>query len=297
MSNWGKGVINDIGWGQGANNDIGWGSIYDKSNAGETLLSGGDFEGILNQFPGASLGLRLDKLDKNYTGSAIKVRRSSDNAEQDIGFVDGILDTASLLDFVGSGNGKVVIWYTQIGDGNNATQLTASKQPTIVKHGSVVLDNGKPAILFPTNLQGNMSFNSVNQTTLLSVAKIENLSQINYVLWSESANKGFFYGGTYSGVNGLGIVNGSLKSITGENLESKIAYFNYNGSNYDVAENGNSVTALPNGANFPLDSVGRPNISPVEFDGKMQEIILYPSEQSANKVAMENNINNRYNIY
>ena len=42
MSDWGKGVINDIGWGQGANNDIGWGSIYDKSNAGETLLGGGD---------------------------------------------------------------------------------------------------------------------------------------------------------------------------------------------------------------------------------------------------------------
>jgi surface protein len=38
MSDWGKGVINNIGWGQGANNDIGWGSIYDKSNAGETLL-------------------------------------------------------------------------------------------------------------------------------------------------------------------------------------------------------------------------------------------------------------------
>jgi hypothetical protein len=43
MSNWGKGVINNIGWGQGANNDIGWGSIYDKSNAGETLLSGGGY--------------------------------------------------------------------------------------------------------------------------------------------------------------------------------------------------------------------------------------------------------------
>jgi hypothetical protein len=41
MSDWGKGVINNIGWGQGANNDIGWGSIYDKSNAGETLLSSG----------------------------------------------------------------------------------------------------------------------------------------------------------------------------------------------------------------------------------------------------------------
>ena len=41
MSDWGKGVNNNIGWGQGADNNIGWGSIYDKSNAGETLLSGG----------------------------------------------------------------------------------------------------------------------------------------------------------------------------------------------------------------------------------------------------------------
>ena len=45
MSDWGKGVINNIVWGQGANNDIGWGSIYDKSNAGETLLSSG---GVFN---------------------------------------------------------------------------------------------------------------------------------------------------------------------------------------------------------------------------------------------------------
>jgi len=38
MSDWGKGVINNIGWGQGANNDIGWGSIYADSNSGLTLL-------------------------------------------------------------------------------------------------------------------------------------------------------------------------------------------------------------------------------------------------------------------
>ena len=44
MSDWGQGVNNNIGWGQGANNDIGWGSIYDKSNAGETLLSGSGFD-------------------------------------------------------------------------------------------------------------------------------------------------------------------------------------------------------------------------------------------------------------
>jgi hypothetical protein len=53
MSDWGKGVINNIGWGQGADNNIGWGSIYDKSYAGETLLSSGsdfdsDYQAVLD---------------------------------------------------------------------------------------------------------------------------------------------------------------------------------------------------------------------------------------------------------
>jgi len=38
MSDWGKGVNNDIGWGQGGTNDIGYGSIYADSNSGLTLL-------------------------------------------------------------------------------------------------------------------------------------------------------------------------------------------------------------------------------------------------------------------
>ena len=153
MSNWGKGVINDIGWGQGANNDIGWGSIYDKSNAGETLLSGGGFEGMLNLFPNASLGLSLDKLDKNYTGSAIKVRRSSDNNELDIGFVDGVLDIATLLTFAGTGDAFVTIIYDQVGS-NNMTQTTANLQGQIVSNGSVILKGGKPCIIRSANNDG-----------------------------------------------------------------------------------------------------------------------------------------------
>jgi hypothetical protein len=38
MSDWGKGVNNNIGWGQGGTNDIGYGSIYAVSNSGDTLL-------------------------------------------------------------------------------------------------------------------------------------------------------------------------------------------------------------------------------------------------------------------
>jgi len=63
MSDWGKGVNNDIGWGQGANNDIGWGSIYDKSNAGETLLSGGGGFNPSNLFSNGEEGVWYDPSD------------------------------------------------------------------------------------------------------------------------------------------------------------------------------------------------------------------------------------------
>jgi hypothetical protein len=56
---------------------------------------------LLDDYPNATVAYSLRKLRTAYTGAAIRVRRSSDNAEQDINFVSGDLDTQSLLDFVG----------------------------------------------------------------------------------------------------------------------------------------------------------------------------------------------------
>ena len=83
MSNWGKGVINDIGWGQGANNDIGWGSIYDKSNAGETLLSGGgggsgfdtDYQAVLDY--ATSESYTLPSASQQIIGNALVIKLKS----------------------------------------------------------------------------------------------------------------------------------------------------------------------------------------------------------------------------
>jgi hypothetical protein len=55
---------------------------------------------ILDTYPNAAVAYSLRKLRTAYSGSAIRVRRPSDNAEQDIGFVGNDLDTASLLSFV-----------------------------------------------------------------------------------------------------------------------------------------------------------------------------------------------------
>lgn len=84
-----------------------------------------------------------------YNGSAIRVRRASDNAEQNIGFSDALLDTAGLLSFVGAGNGYVATIYDQSGNGRNFSQATPTKQAMIVNSGSLVTAiNGKPAMLF-----------------------------------------------------------------------------------------------------------------------------------------------------
>jgi hypothetical protein len=59
---------------------------------------------LLDAYSGGSAAFSLRKLRAAYTGSAIRVRRASDNAEQDIGFVNNQLDTGSLSSFAGSQN-------------------------------------------------------------------------------------------------------------------------------------------------------------------------------------------------
>lgn len=71
-----------------------------------------------------------------YGGAAVRVRRSSDNAELDIGFnAAGTLDVATLLTFVGAGNGFVKIWYDHSGHGYDFRQATTTAQAQIVTGG------------------------------------------------------------------------------------------------------------------------------------------------------------------
>jgi hypothetical protein len=95
----------------------------------------------------ATAAFSLRKLRTSYAGSAIKVRRSSDNTEQDIGFVDNLLDTASLLTFCGAGDGFIRTWYDQTGNARHLQQATNANQPRIVAAGAVeAAINSKPAI-------------------------------------------------------------------------------------------------------------------------------------------------------
>lgn len=79
--------------------------------------------------------LSLKKLVSTAT-VAIRVRRSSDNTEQDIGFTANSLDTASLATFVGANSAYVTKFYDQTGNGFDMVQATSTKQPRIVNAGA-----------------------------------------------------------------------------------------------------------------------------------------------------------------
>lgn len=103
----------------------------------EPFSEGGD---LLDSYPGAlraySTGRRLKS---DYTGALFRVRRSSDNAEQDIGFVPetGLVNTSALTTFVGAGDGLVTTIYDQSGNITDIGNGTAAGQPAIVLAGVV----------------------------------------------------------------------------------------------------------------------------------------------------------------
>jgi hypothetical protein len=82
-----------------------------------------------------------------YGSPCIRVRRSGDNSETNIGFnTSGNLDTASLTAFViaggGTQNGFIVTYYDQSTNARNATQANNSKQAQIVSSGSLMTNGG-----------------------------------------------------------------------------------------------------------------------------------------------------------
>lgn len=100
---------------------------------------------LLDAYPNAIAAWSFRKLRDAYAGSAIRVRRSSDDTQQDIGFdANGNLDTASLKTFVGANNAFVVTQYDQSGNGVDATTATTADQPRIMASGVIERQNGRP---------------------------------------------------------------------------------------------------------------------------------------------------------
>lgn len=112
------------------------------------------FTGLLDESHDAGyttdVAYSLRKLRAEYEGSAIRVRRSQDDAEIDIGFdSNGLLDTAAIATHCANKNGFVTKWYDQSGNSKDAVQATSTKQPAIYEVGVQVKDsNNRPFVKF-----------------------------------------------------------------------------------------------------------------------------------------------------
>jgi hypothetical protein len=103
---------------------------------------------LLDRLAKPVIAFSLRKLNSQYTGNCIKVRRNNDNAELDIGFdTSGDLDKNTLLEFVGGNSGFVKTWHDQSGNNNHAIQANNALQPRIVNAGTLEVNNNNiPAL-------------------------------------------------------------------------------------------------------------------------------------------------------
>ena len=253
------------------------------------------YSGFGDVFGGATAYYSLRKFTEAETLNAIRVRRSSDDAEQDIGFdSNGDLDTTALLAFVGTGgtdNGFVSKWYDQSGNGNDATNATASEQPLIVSGGTLVEENGKAAIL-PDGVDDELQMSA---QTLKSVFVVDE---------PETAQNGVL--GGYLATMTTKLVyrtNASLENtfsgtITDQALFSVFAEGASDPRSINAFRNGTAATNNPRSLNLNTNSghlLSRGGGG--YYSKKVQEIIIFDSDQKANRTGMETNINDHFDIY
>ena len=255
------------------------------------------FLGLLDDYPGAAAAYSLRLLDSTYTGSAIRVRRESNNAEQDIGFDEnGDLDTAALATFCSGTNGFVKVWYDQSGNGNDATQTVLGSQPKIYDSSTgVELLGGNSAIL------GNNGYLLMSSSILgsgdYSVFGVCEYSQVDML-----------YGGNNPTI-GLWTLNGNLyqrfdnstdinHSDSLSNNDYILTYQNRNSGTCVVAYNGITGTSGSNTASFTINRLlSGFGSTAYNFQGKVQALIFYNSDQTSNRSGIETNINDFYSIF
>jgi PKD repeat protein len=291
---------------------VGAGGVEIKSSYIEILVPL-----LLDVFPNAAAAYSLRKLRAAYTGSAIRVRRSSDNTEQDIGFNGSNgLDTTALLAFVGAGNGFVSTWYDQSGNGSDVTQTSSANQPQIVSSGSVITENGNPSVLF----DGTNDFLNRTQTasnifaanhSLFSVNKATGGSLRKCILESTSSTSNLFN----PSVEYNGNLPNNIRMFSGDGAANTLTTSTNTFGNSQLIlsalKNGTTIQELFVNNVFQGSTV--PAITPTVqitgynigtfrsandrfFGGNMQELVLYNSYESSNRSAIENNIMNYYGI-
>lgn len=264
---------------------------------------------------------------------------SSSDWEDQTGTQDGALSGSPALFSGQNYNGFVATWYDQSGNSRDFAQATAASQPTILKDGSINLENTKPAILHD-GVNDDMEVAASTSTfKFLHDGTTSSVFMVTRVAFEPDPNDLYALLGTFNGsssstgalfrfddrtANGNNekyrFVVGNSKTglLSIDNISSDGEFpaetqlllstiIDANDSTYanrDIMKinsgsiiANNSNTTLPSSAdsdqNLTLGSNGSSNFIPANF----QEIIIYDSDQTLDRGAIESNINSHWGIF
>jgi hypothetical protein len=227
--------------------------------------------------------------------------------EANIGEVYGI---AGIPAYDNTVNGFVETWYDQSGNGNNATQLTASNQPRIVIDGELIMNaKGFPSIAqyrggAGTNVNRSFVINNglpVLNSTHFAVTQYNR--QFSYHLIGTAA-AGSSRVGRYSS-DQFRISQGGTSATSGAVFPTSVVKL----ATVNNAASGGTTTGFVDGVQAFSANLADPSSTGLVYkylfrgdndsSGALlySEFIYYSSDQSANRPAIEANINNQYEIY
>jgi len=245
--------------------------------------------GLLDTYP-AALAYSLRTLRAEMaTSPVVRVRRSNDNSEQD--FTSSQITDGTLASFCGANSGFVRTWYDQSGNSNHAVQTTAAAQPRIVTAGVIDAEAGKPAIVWPSVNHG-LSF-MLRMTTVRTYILLARCS--NTLLGDRPFLLGDSTEYQYHAGNGTWLdSNYSPPSV--RNGDNRL-----NGVSANFATTARSpiryIFTMINTANAPASSLMFDRGNGRSWVGPVQEVIIYTTDQGANRAAIETNINAHYSVF
>ena len=258
---------------------------------------------LLDAYGGAHAAYSLRKLNSDYTGAAIRVVRNSDATEQNIGFdAHGNLDIAATDAFYDGSNIQVKTWYDQSGNGNDTTQSTGAEQPLLYNDQGLLKVNGRPGLRFINgdNFEFDETGLDIGNLSSFMVMKAMATTGLQFPLVVSAGDPKRFYppvisNGNFTYTYGSSTAVGTSTANTNNNLHTMIA-----GATQGDAEaflNGSSVgtKALGSGVGSFTEGIGRVNGANA-YNGFIQEIIVYSSDQSERRLGIERNISNHYDL-
>jgi hypothetical protein len=285
---------------------------------------------LLDSFPNAAVAYSLRQLDKDYTGSCITVRRNNGDTSN-IAFLSNYLDTAALKTFCGTG-ATDTCWvrrvFDQSGNANNAGSTTNANQPRILTSGVLEKDGSNATMVFDgindrlvidsaVLFEGNafslfFAFRNTNQIINTSVTG----AFLTGISTDENAYFTIAFGGNWTGaltderISIIAVQGGTVRgygqtteNITASNNLYSFIFPNAAPSLYrndalktltDSSNGGWTSTTEPTSAKGIMHN----HFNSASFiNGKVQEIIIYKSDQTSNRSAINGNINRAYSIY